>query len=332
MATAKKHGNQYRVVAYLGEVDGKKQYKSFSAPTKAEAEKMANDYKQKYRNALSRSDAFIDYARASNNSKTNILSPATIRKYNSMLRTLDDKYRWFTSKQIGKITKQDVQILVNELSAVNAPKTVRVYYGYINSFLSFEGVNLPRIEPNSVDIPTKDEIEKLKAVTKGTCMEIPVLLGAECMMRRGEICALTMDDIDFQNNTININKNMVMDNNSKWIIKTPKTVYSTRTIKVPAHVLDLIRQQGYVTKCNPNKITGYFAKYCEKAKISSYHFHCLRHYCASVFHFLNIPMSYTQEYGGWGNDGKTLQKIYQHTLRDESADMYGKAIAYFSKG
>lgn len=197
MATAKKHGNQYRVVAYLGEVDGKKQYKSFSAPTKAEAEKMANDYKQRYRNALSRSDAFVDYARASNNSKTNILSPATIRKYNSMLRTLDDKYRWFTSKQIGKITKQDVQILVNELSAVNAPKTVRVYYGYINSFLSFEGVNLPRIEPNSVDIPTKEEIEKLKAVTKGTCMEIPVLLGAECMMRRGEICALTMDDIDF---------------------------------------------------------------------------------------------------------------------------------------
>lgn len=332
MATAKKHGNQYRVIAYLGKIDGKKQYKSFSAPTKAEAERLAAEYKQKHKATLTLTDPFVEYARASNNSKDNILSPATIRKYNSMLRTLDDKYRWFTSKQIGKITKQDVQILVNELSAVNAPKTVRVYYGYINSFLSFEGINLPRIEPKSVDIPTKEEIEKIKAVTKGTCMEIPVLLGAECMMRRGEICALTMDDIDFQNNTITINKNMVMDDNSKWIIKTPKTVYSNRTIKVPAHVLDLIRQQGYVTKSNPNKITGYFAKYCERAKIPPYRFHALRHYCASVFHFLNIPMSYTQEYGGWGNDGKTLLKIYQHTLRDESDDVYGKAIDYFSKG
>ena len=124
---------------------------------------------------------------------------------------------------------------------------------------------------------------------------------------------------------------MVMNNDSKWIIKSPKTIYSTRTIKAPKHVLDLIKQQGYITHCNPNKITGYFAKYCQKAQIYPYNFHSLRHYCASVFHFLNIPMSYTQEYGGWGTDGKTLQKIYQHTLRDESNDVYNKAIKYFSK-
>ena len=125
--------------------------------------------------------------------------------------------------------------------------------------------------------------------------------------------------------------NMVMNDDSKWIIKSPKTIYSTRTIKAPKHVLDLIKQQGYITHCNPNKITGYFAKYCQKAQIYPYNFHSLRHYCASVFHFLNIPMSYTQEYGGWGTDGKTLQKIYQHTLRDESNDVYNKAIKYFSK-
>ena len=331
MATAKKHGNQYRVIAYLGTVDGKKQYKSFSAPTKAEAERLASEYKQKHKMSATLNDTFYAYASASNNSKTNILSPSTIRKYNRMLSTLDDNYHWFTGKQIGKITQQNVQVLVNELSAIYAPKTVRNYYGYINSFLSFEGVNLPRIEPKSVDIPTKEEIEKLKAVTKGTCMEIPVLLGAECMMRRGEICALTINDIDFEKHTITINKNMVMNNDSKWIIKSPKTIYSTRTIKAPQHVLDLIKQQGYITHCNPNKITGYFAKYCQKAQIYSYNFHSLRHYCASVFHFLNIPMSYTQEYGGWGTDGKTLQKIYQHTLRDESNDVYNKAIKYFSK-
>lgn len=332
MATAKKHGNQYRVIAYLGMDNGKKVYKSFSAPTKSEAERIAAEYKRKHNTTLSVNDTFYEYALASNNAKTNILSPSTIRKYNQMLRMLDENYRWFASKKISKISKHDVQTLVNELSAVNAPKTVRSYYGYINTFLSFEGINLPRIEPKSVAIPTQDEIDKLKHTTKGTCMYIPVLLGSECMMRRGEICALTMDDIDFDNQTISINKNMVMDNNSKWVIKAPKTVYSTRTIKVPEHILDAIRQQGYVTKCNPNKITGYFAKYCEKAKIPPYNFHSLRHYCASVFHYLNIPMSYTQEYGGWGNDGKTLQKIYQHTLRDKSDDIYNKAINYFSKG
>ena len=332
MATAKKHGKQYRVIAYLGMVDGKKQYKSFSAPTKAEAERKAAEYKQKHKSTKALTDTFVEYAMASNNAKTNILSPSTIRKYNTMVRTLDQKYKWFASKPIGKITEHDVQVLVNELSAVNAPKTVRSYYGYINSFLSFEGINLPRIEAKSVDIPTKEEVERIKSITKNTCMYIPVLLASECMMRRGEICALAMSDINFDNHTITINKNMVMDANSKWIIKAPKTVYSTRTIKAPEYILDLIRQQGYVTKCNPNKITGYFAKYCERAKVPPYRFHALRHYCASVFHYLNIPMGYTQEYGGWGKDGETLQKIYQHTLRDESDDVYGKAIDYFSKG
>ena len=59
-------------------------------------------------------------------------------------------------------------------------------------------------------------------------MELPVLLAAFGPMRRGEICALTSDDIS--GNVVHVCKNMVINENKKWIIKTPKSYAGDRYI------------------------------------------------------------------------------------------------------
>ena len=48
-------------------------------------------------------------------------------------------------------------------------------------------------------------------------------------MRRGEIAALTWDDIDFENDVIQINKAVTFKNN-RPLVKTPKTKNSVRNI------------------------------------------------------------------------------------------------------
>ncbi len=59
--------------------------------------------------------------------------------------------------------------------------------------------------------------------------------------RNGELLALTWDDIDFENNTVSINKAVSLVK-GKHIIKEPKTKTSVRTVTLPQSVMKVLRQ------------------------------------------------------------------------------------------
>lgn len=178
--------------------------------------------------------------------------------------------------------------------------------------------------------PMKGEIRTLLDYVKGKEIELPILLASNCMMRRGEICGLSMNDVNFKNKTIHIRHSLVLDEERKWILKTPKTKKSNRIIKVPDYILDMIKEKGYITTYNPDTVTDMFEDALEELNLNHFRFHDLRHYCASVFHYKGIPMSYTQKYGGWSTMN-TLIKIYQHTLADKEDEIYNTMIDYFSE-
>lgn len=60
-------------------------------------------------------------------------------------------------------------------------------------------------------------------------------------MRKGEILALTFDDVDFKKQSITINKSVAYVNH-ELIIKETKTKTSNRDITVPHHVIELIKE------------------------------------------------------------------------------------------
>lgn len=334
MPTAKKYNNQWRCQVYLGTVDGKKKYTSIYGDTKRQAELKALEYTSKKKASAKSNATFVEYARNYINNRNNVLSPASVRKYEGNLKSIENKYAWFATKQVNRITDNDMQKLVNEMSVDYAPKSVQSLYGFavtcLKSINSFEGINLPRIDDEEIEIPLDNEIDKLMKVVKGTAMEIPCKLGAYCMMRRGEVAALTIEDFDFEKNTISITKNMVKNNKGKWLIKAPKTSSSIRTIPIPKEVADLVKKQGYVTRLNPDKITRFFGNYIKKANLPAYHFHCLRHYCCSVFS-LSCPLIYIKYYGGWGVDSKIPERIYQHVKDDKKDEIFTNALSYFDK-
>ncbi len=54
-------------------------------------------------------------------------------------------------------------------------------------------------------------------------------------MRTGEVCALTWNDINFEDKTITINHNIYSkpkDEKGKWFIGTPKTINSERKVYI----------------------------------------------------------------------------------------------------
>ena len=75
---------------------------------------------------------FEEYCRRYIKSKENILSPATIRTYNGLLKNLSDKLK---NTNIYDITQELVQIEVNNYALTHAPKGVRSFHGFIASVL-----------------------------------------------------------------------------------------------------------------------------------------------------------------------------------------------------
>lgn len=249
-------------------------------------------------------------------SKRNVLSPTTIRSYDTILRMLSPA---FLAKNIYDITVRDVQNEMNQITKGRSPKTVRNYHGFISSVLGVFcphlklNTTLPQKVKNKPYIPSDDDIRRILEYAKDSEYEIPIILACYGM-RRSEICALTLDDID--GDIITINKAMVMDEHQQWVIKTTKTTASTREIIIPMEIADRIRQKGYVYRRSPNSITEYLEKAEANLGIPQFSLHKLRHYFASKLSAMNVPEVDILKLGGWESD-YVMKGVYRHAMEDQ---------------
>ena len=82
-------------------------------------------------------------------------------------------------------------------------------------------------------------------------------------MRTGEVCALTWDDVDLENGTINIRHNVYdkpKDIKGRWFLGTTKTQKGTRKINISNTLLKALQnyknKQDYLKELSSN-LTGY---------------------------------------------------------------------------
>ncbi len=248
--------------------------------------------------------------------KRNVLSPTTIRGYNSALKTISMR---FQDINIHDITALDIQTEVNHLAKDHNTKTVRNYHGFISAVLGTFCPNLkicttlPQKVKNEPYIPSDDDVKRVLEYAKGTEYEIPLILACYGL-RRSEICALTLEDLD--GDIIRINKAKVLNEDAKWVEKTTKTTSSTREIVIPVEIADKIREKGYIYKGYPNSITVYLGKAEEKLGIPHFPLHKLRHYFASKMSSLNIPEADIMKMGGWETD-YVMKGVYRHSMLEK---------------
>ena len=94
-------------------------------------------------------------------------------------------------------------------------------------------VKFPRIEKKVEEkrILTIEEYNLIAERLKGTRYYMMLLLGFHCGLRAGEATGLTWSDIDLENNTLTIDKQLIGSKNvNRWSFGTPKTNNSYRTI------------------------------------------------------------------------------------------------------
>ena len=253
------------------------------------------------------------------------LSPSTVRGYASIARTIKARNPAIAQKRVITVTNRDVQELIKKLKT---PKTQRNYVNLLRMATGRKfSVKFRNKQSKEIAVPSELEVQGLIAIFRKTELEIPVMLGAYAGLRRGEISALTIQDLD--GDFIHINKDMVLDDNKTWIVKEPKTPSSNRTVLLPAPVADRIRQKGYITHLTPNNITKRFIKRQKALGVEPhYTFHSLRHFFASYLHAQNIPDAYVLKAGGWATP-HVMQKVYRHALDDVHLEMSKKAVEAF---
>ena len=256
--------------------------------------------------------------------RTESLSPATIRGYNSIVRAVRT-YSAIADKRIISLTDKDIQMIIRN---IDSPKTQRNYVNLISSATGRKfSVKFRNKLQKEVAVPSDQEILGLINIFARTEMEIPVMLGAYAGLRRGEICALTIQDLD--GDYLHISKDMVLDDFGMWIIKEPKTPASNRVVLLPHHVAERIRKRGHITNLHPNVITKRFISKQEQLGIETpYTFHSLRHFFASYLHAQQIPDAYVLRAGGWSTP-HVMQKVYRHALDNEHLEYSQKAVSAF---
>ncbi len=261
-----------------------------------------------------------------------VLSPRTIMDYK---RTRKKELQSIMNIKIALITQEDIQKAINIEAQSHSPKTVRNSHGLISAVMRVYRPNfalntaLPKKVRPDIYVPSDAEIKHLLSSVAGTDMELPVLLAAFGPMRRGEICALSSEDIS--GNIVHVCKNMVINGDREWIIKTPKSYAGDRYIDYPDFVSDKWRgMKGRIVSLTPDSITNRFNRLLKRNGIQHFRFHDLRHYSASIQHALGIPDSYIMQRGGWGNDG-TLKSVYRHVLEEQTKQMDHMANNYFSE-
>lgn len=255
-------------------------------------------------------DAYIE-------SKRNVLSPSTIRGYLVIQKRLSES---FLSKNVHDITALDVQREINRVAKDHSPKTVRNHHGFISAVLSVFypslklTTTLPQRVKNKPYIPSDEDVKRILEYSNGSEYEISLILACYGL-RRSEICALSLDDI--KGDVIRINKAVVPDENDNWIIKSTKTTASTREVVIPMEVADKIRENGYIYKGSPNKITNYMIQTENTLGIPHFSIHKLRHYFASKMSAMNIPEENIIKMGGWETD-YVMKGVYRHAMEDKN--------------
>lgn len=234
---------------------------------------------------------------------------------------------------IHDLTTDHLQRIVDELVKKNMkPKSVRNYYGFITVILDYNRIRLapprlPQKERSTLNIPDEATVKRVVALAEGTELEVPVMLAAFGPLRRGEICALTMDDID--GNIIHVCKDMVLNDAREWVVKPPKTFSSDRYVTMPDRVIKRIEKQGYVTNYDPNGLSYAFSTLLKNNGIEHFRFHDLRHFCCSYLHGMNVPDVYIMQRSGHSTNS-TLRNVYTHTLQDQNAEETKRILKQFS--
>ena len=329
MKIEKTKNGLYTARVYLGMQDGKRIQKRFTAKTQAELKRKVNNalylqgIKPEEAPELSPklSDAFDMFISA----RDSTLSPATLKAYISIRSS---SFRSLMDKPVDTITSEDIQREINAMAPVASPKTIKNKIALLMSVIDKYALKPlqrdykmpPRVKDKSMSIPTKEDVDRMISFCHSDPYykeyELPILLGAYCGLRRGEIGALTYEDVDLKSKSLSVSKAQVLTQYNEHEIKAPKTYAGYRSVPLNDYMVALIKQRKKdrlpLIGVNVSQISSVFKTIKAKTGVSC-RFHDLRHFFASMLLVNGVPDLYAIKLTGHSTTSM-LKQVYQHVF------------------
>lgn len=259
---AKRADNRYAVQVYLGkDENGKRKYKTVYGKTQKEANQKAEELKTqlgKGLDVLNNSKTFKEWAELFLASQKSILKNS---EYNTKKERISYFYSYFGNSPIISVRPYQIETALTELAKKNpatgnpsAQKTISVYkqvcgqvfkFAIKNRILEYnpaEYAELPKDAPKE-ERRSLTETERewiLNYSGENKRAKRAAMIAMFCGLRRGEITALTWNDIDFKNNTVTVNKSYDFKSN---IVKLPKTSAGIRTVPMPELLVEFLKNE-----------------------------------------------------------------------------------------
>ena len=365
MANITKRGDTYRIKVSCGyDVNGKQVVKSKTyKPDPAKSDKW-ND-KELQRQAVLFEESckqgtsitvakfetfarewFKDYAELK-------LKRNTLITYHSRTKRI---YSILGHLRIDRITPLDIQRLVRSLVADGlCTEAVKGYVRLVSVILNY-AVKKRLLTYNpciTVDYPMKQEIKRDFYSVEEVKNLLEILrnedekykpyalfftLASYTGARRGELAGLEWQDIDFDNDTLTIARAYYYDAQKKeYFTDTPKTHTSRRSLKLPAHLMETLKQYkawqdgqreilggSWVDSdrlftrwngvpMNPSAPAQYLAQLSKRTGIRKVSIHSFRHFNASALINSGVDVVTVQTALGHSTASTTLS-IYSHAF------------------
>ena len=343
MSKAKKQpSGNWRVQVYAGEKNGKKIQKSFTAPTKAEAEYMAALFRKELKTEKKKAKEPMTVRRAVEKyvEISEVLSPTTLAGYRRVLRTsFPELMELHTDMLTDEIMQTHINMETRRPSRRGgyiSAKTIINDYGLIAAALKtvcglrFE-VRLPKKQPKVKYYPEPDIV--IDAV-RGTNVELPCMLALWLSFSMSEIRGLKFSDV--KDGYITINRVKVDVDGVSELKENAKVSTRLRRHALPPYIAQLIEADpfsddpdAFIVRETSKTIRTRFQKLIKEAGLELT-FHDLRHLNASVMLQLGIPEKYAMERGGWKTPS-TMKSVYQHTFSSGRIEADKKVNEYFEE-
>lgn len=255
--SVRKKGATWSYRIDLGKIDGKRKQIERSG---FKTEKEANFALSEVINEYGKTGTFIENKKVTFQEVFNEfidLEAPTTRAFATILRyksLYNNHFQEFAPRYIFQITENSIQDFINSRCKTHSDEYVRSIYNFFLVLFNYaiekkylkispmKNVKPPKSYRAYGEIKayTREELEKMEQRFKSTNLLTAFILGINLGIRVGECFALRFSDIDWNKETIKIDKQLQYQDKI-WSLVYPKTVNGVRTIKLNKNLIEYLR-------------------------------------------------------------------------------------------
>lgn len=315
-----------------------RQKKSFTAPTKREAEQAAMEYKigieaeepapRSEKTLVEMIDDYISFITGPST------SPSTLVNYDSYKKNHFGPLMGLT---YNELTDNVCQKAINAEAKQYASKTVSNCWALITAALNHKELRIPKVRLPQLVQDEKpflqpEEIPVFLKAAVGDKLELQILLALHSL-RRSEIFGMRWENIDTKKKLIYVRGATVRGKQGLENKKTNKNVTSRREVPIFIDRLcELVDQtdksEEFIYVGGENTLCNHINKICRSAGLPEVGTHGLRHSFCSLCVHKKAPEKFIMKVGGW-SDPKTMKKIYTHVAKSDYKDAVDALRASF---